>query len=354
MAIPNTAREYRLPKSDVSHWETLTIQNVPVVSPSASEVLVKVHAVSLQYRDLLIAKGLYTLGLKEDLVPCSDMAGEVVAIGDAVKGFKIGDRVCANFFLDLVYGDADEHAKRTALGGAVDGVLIEYRVFPAHDDSPLQSLVHIPEYLTYEEASTLPCAGLTAYNALMGPVPLKGGDVVLVQGTGGVSMFGLQFAVACGATVIATSSSDRKLKVAQKLGAKHVINYKTTPDWDEEVLKLTNGLGADHIIEVGGPGTLPQSVNCVRYGKWIHDIGFVAGAGDVSCLPHELLKKNAILRGIAVGSRTQFEDMNRLLIATGLHPVIDKVFTFEQALEAYDYLDSQQHVGKVVIKVSKD
>jgi len=346
MPVPTTTREYRLPKADGFH--NLTLQEASIRTPKSTEVLVKVHAVSLQYRDLIVAKGQYPLGQKDNVVPGSDMAGEIIAVGDDVKDWKVGDRVCSNFAVDHIHGDVTEEIKLTGLGAPIDGVLTEYKLLPAH------ALVAIPEHLSYEEASTLPCAAVTAYNALMGPVPLKGGDTVLVQGTGGVSIFGLQLAVASGATVIATSSSDEKLKIAAKLGAKHLINYKKTPDWEKEVLKVTGGKGVDHVIEVGGPGTLMKSIECVRYAGSINVIGFVAGGGDVSSLPVQVLGKAVILRGILIGSRSQFEDMNKLIVAAGIKPVVDKVFNFEDARAAYEYLESQKHVGKVVIKVSKN
>ncbi|EPQ55973.1 NAD P-binding protein [Gloeophyllum trabeum ATCC 11539] len=346
MAIPTTTREYRLPKYDGYH--NLTIKEATLPPPKANEVLVKIIAVSLQYRDLMVSKGQYPLGHKDNVVPGSDMAGEIIAVGADVAGFKKGDRVCANFALDHVYGDVNEQIKNTGLGAPIDGVLTEYRNFPAH------SLVHIPAHLSYVEASTLPCAALTAYNALNGPTPLKAGDTVLVQGTGGVSIFALQLAKASGATVIATSSSDAKLKVAKELGADHLINYKQTPDWEKEVLRITEGRGVDHVVEVGGPGTLMKSLASVRYAGWVHVIGFVAGAGDTSNAPVVALSKAAMIRGILIGSRDQFEAMNRLIVANKLKPIVDKVFSFEEAQEAYAYLESQKHVGKVVIKVAKD
>ncbi|KAL1943205.1 hypothetical protein VTO73DRAFT_4280 [Trametes versicolor] len=346
MSVPQNTREYRLPKVDGFH--NLTLTEAPIPKLKATEVLVKVHAVSLQYRDLIVAKGTYPLGQKENVVPGSDLAGEIVALGPEVSGWAVGERVSSNFATDHVFGDPTPENKATGLGAPIDGVLTEYKVLPAH------ALVRIPEHLSYEEASTLPCAAVTAYNALLGPNPLKGGDVVLVQGTGGVSIFGLQLAVASGATVIATSSSDEKLKIAKSLGAAYTINYKTTPNWDEEALKITNGRGVDHVLEVGGPGTLMKSVNAVRYGGTISVIGFVAGQADVSELPIKVLSKGAIVRGILIGSRTQFEDMNRLITAVKLKPVVDKVFAFEDLRKAYEYQDSQQHVGKVVVKVSKD
>ncbi|EIW56497.1 GroES-like protein [Trametes versicolor FP-101664 SS1] len=343
MSIPQKTREYRLPKAD--GFDSLTLTESPIPKLKATEVLVKVHAVSLNFRDLVIAQGKYIAGQKENVVPGSDLAGEIVALGTEVTGWSTGDRVSSNFATGHVFGDVTEEAKATALGAPIDGVLSEYKVLPAH------ALVRIPEHLSYEEASTLPCAGVTAYNALLaGPNPLKGGDVVLVQGTGGVSIFGLQFAVASGATVIATSSSDEKLKLAKSLGATYTINYKTTPNWADE----TSGRGVDHILEIGGAGTIMQSVTAIRNGGTVSIIGFVAGQGDVSMLPLLVLGKAAIVRGILVGSREQFEKMNRLISANHLKPIVDKVFAFEDLRMAYEYQGSQQHVGKVVIKVSKE
>ncbi|KAI0374175.1 NAD-P-binding protein [Pilatotrama ljubarskyi] len=338
-SIPQKTREYHLPKVDGFH--NLTLTESPIPKLKSTEVLVKVHAVSLQYRDLTVAWGTYPLGdLKENLIPCSDLAGEIVALGDEVNGWNVGDRVCSNFATDQIFGEATEENKGTGLGGPIDGVLTEYKVLPAH------ALVSFPEHLSYEEASTLPCAAVTAYNALLGPIPLKGGDTVLVQGTGGVSVFALQLAVALGATVIATSSSDQKLEIAKKLGAAHTINYNTTPDWDVEVLKITHGKGVDRVVEIGGSGTIIKSMNCVRFGG--------NGQADVSELPVKVISKAVIMRGILIGSRHQFEDLNRLIAARKLRPVIDKVFSFEEVRKAYEYQASQRHVGKVVIKFSRD
>ncbi|EPS95802.1 NAD-binding protein [Fomitopsis schrenkii] len=346
MSIPTTTREYRLPKSDGFH--NLTLKEASIPAPKSTEVLVKVHAVSLQYRDLAVAKGQYPLGQKENVVPGSDMAGEVLAVGDDVKGWAVGDKVCANFSVDHIYGDPTNETKVSGLGAPIDGVLTEYKILPAH------SLVKIPDGWSYIEASTLPCAAVTAYNALLGQSPVKGGDTVLVLGTGGVSIFGLQIAVASGATVIATSSSDRKLEIAKKFGAKHLINYKTTPDWEKEVLRITGGRGVDHVVEVGGAGTILKSITSTRYGGVVSVIGFVAGAADLSILPGLILGKGAIVRGILIGSRTQFEALVRLINATGFKPVVDKVFSFEETRAAYEYLESQQHVGKVCVQVAKN
>nr|VWP01680.1 Glutamyl-tRNA synthetase (EC [Ganoderma boninense] len=303
MSLPQTTREYRLSKADGFH--NLALQEAPIPPLKSTEVLLKVHAVSLQYRDLVVARGQYVFGQKENVVPGSDMAGEIVAVGEDVAGWQVSDRVIPNFSLAHVFGEASEETINTTLGAPIDGVLTEYKVVPAH-------------------------------------------------GTGGVSIFGLQLAVASGATVIATSSSDKKLEVAKKLGAKHLINYKTTPNWEEEVLKVTKGRGVDHILEVGGPGTLAKSAKAMAFGGNLALIGIVAGAGDVSSVPTFVHGKGGNMRGILIGSRTQFEDMNRLIEAVSLKPVVDKVFDFEQLRDAYAYLESQKHVGKVVVKVSKN
>ncbi|KAF9465608.1 hypothetical protein BDZ94DRAFT_1306955 [Collybia nuda] len=326
MAVPITTREYHLPKMDFA--DDLTIRTKTIEPPSANEVLVKIHAVSLQHRDLMVATGTYFANCVNDLVPCSDMAGEVVAIGGDVKGWKKGDRVCANFITEHLYGDLDPNIQQT---------------FPPH-------------HLSYEEASTLPCAAVTAYNALLGPVPIKAGDHILVLGTGGVSIFALQFALASGAIVIVTSSSDDKLKTATKLGANHVINYKQTPNWDEEVLKITNGVGVDHVIEVGGDGTLAKSMKSARYGGHVQLVSFLAQKNVGVEISPIAVWKSITLRGVQIGSVAQFKDMDRLISANPekTRPIVDKVFPFEEAKQAYLYLNSQAHVGKVVIKVSKD
>ncbi|KAF7364295.1 Alcohol dehydrogenase superfamily protein [Mycena sanguinolenta] len=345
MTLPTTTRQHYFPQ--LGSFNNLVVQEVPVSAPKANEVLVKTHAVSLQYRDLLIAKDKNPGGAVENLVPCSDMAGEVIAVGEDVKEWKVGDRVCTNFHQDKLHNDSPNEL---VLGGPVQGVLTQYRTFPA------ETLVAIPSHLSYEEASTLPCAALTAYNAfLSGYEPLKAGDTVLVQGTGGTSLFALQFAVVSGATVIATSSSDEKLKIATKLGAKHVINYKKTPNWAAEVLKLTNGVGVDRVIELGGNATLAQSIASVRKGGSIDIIGVLGGLGDVPAVDiiGPCIFKQLKIRGIYVGSVVQFQNMNKLISANpeATRPIIDKVFGFDEAKAAYAHMDSQTHVGKIVIKI---
>ncbi|KAG7445443.1 alcohol dehydrogenase superfamily protein [Guyanagaster necrorhizus] len=338
--IPTTARSYYFPA--LGSYTNLTLQTTPLPALKSTYVLVKIHAVSLQFRDLMIALNRYSHGnLPENLVPCSDMAGEVVAVGSDVTRWEVGDRVCANFATDHLDGDVNAETTKSALGGGQHGVLTDYRSFPDN------SLVKIPGHLSFEEASTLPCAALTAYNALMGPKPVKAGDTVLVLGTGGVSIFGLQFAVASGANVIATSSSDDKLEIAKKLGATHTINYNTTPDWDK------GRRGVDHILEVGGPGTFEKSLASVRYAGYIHIIGSVSkNASTLTSVIGPCIGKAIILRGIRVGSVAQFESMNRLLRARPepTRPAVDRVFSFEEAVDAYAYLESQKHVGKVVIR----
>ncbi|KAJ7161922.1 alcohol dehydrogenase superfamily protein [Mycena crocata] len=347
MSFPKSTRQYSY--SELGSFDNLVLQDVPLHAPKLNEVLVKTHAVSLQFRDLLIANKQYPSPVQPNLVPCSDMAGEVIAVGEDVKRWKAGDRVCANFFLDKLNDEQTEETDSSALGGAVHGVLTEYRTFPAH------SLVEIPPHLSYEEASTLPCAAVTAYNALLsGYAPLKAGDTVLIQGTGGVSIFALQFAVASGATVIATSSSPEKLKVVKKLGAAHVINYRETPDWDKEARKITKGRGVDKVIEVAGNATLQRSIDSVKLAGSIDIIGLVGG-NDVP--PVDIIVptifRSLKIRGLYVGSVPQFQNMNRLIAANPetTRPVVDRVFPFEEAKAAFAYLASQAHVGKVVIKV---
>ncbi|KAF8957839.1 NAD-P-binding protein [Flammula alnicola] len=345
--IPKTTREYRLHK--LTGFQDLQLETGPVPHPKEGEVLVKVYAVSLNFRDLIIAKGGSPLPTKPSVIPGSDCAAKVILTGSPTSKFKPGDRVSPNFALDHVYGPPTEATKATCLSGEIDGVLGEYRVFPEH------SLVLIPDYLSYEEASTLPCAALTAYNALTGSgQPLKAGDTVLVQSTGGVAIFAIQIAHASGATVIATSSSDAKLEIARALGTKHTINYKTNSDWEKEVLKLTGGEGVDHVVEIGGPATWLKSLDALKYGGYLHVIGAQAGLADIRTIVIPIIQKSLNLHGVQVGSRTQFEALNRLLTASQIHPVIDKVFEFEQAREAYEYLSQHGHVGKVIIRVSKD
>ncbi|KAJ7704584.1 NAD-P-binding protein [Mycena rosella] len=335
-------REYRL--NEFQGFESLALTEIPTPTPGPSQVLVKIHAVSLQQRDLMVAKGKYPKPLQPGIVPVSDMAGEIVALGSGVANFSVGERVCANFAMPgFPFGD---------LGAEIDGVLCEFKVF----DADPQRLVRFPAHLTYAEASTLPCAALTAYAALYGPVPVKSGDVVLVQGTSGVSVFVLQFALAAGATVIMTSSSDEKLAITQALGAQHGINYVKTPNWEDEVMKITNGKGADVVIDIGGASTLIQSVNACKVGGWVQLVGVIGHAAtDLSALPLLAILRNTCMRGVLIGGVERFNAMNAHIAATALRPYVDpKPFAFGDAPAAFRYMDSRAHVGKVVVRVAED
>jgi NADPH:quinone reductase-like Zn-dependent oxidoreductase len=260
-----------------------------------------------------------------------------------VTRWKVGDRVCPIFTQGWLEGRRSSQKDRTALGaGDLDGVLREYGAF--HENG----LVRIPDHLSFEEAATLPCAAVTAWNALIDTGKLKAGETVLTLGTGGVSIFAVQFAKMHGARVIATSSSDEKLARVRKLGADETINYKKTPDWDKEVSRLTGGAGVDHVVEVGGAGTLAKSVNSARTEGIVYVIGVLASGGGLDHV--RVLMKGIRLQGIMVGSRQMFEEMNRAIVANGLKPVIDRTFPFEEAREALKYMESGSHFGKIVLK----
>jgi NADPH:quinone reductase-like Zn-dependent oxidoreductase len=323
--------------------DALKLDEIPSPIPGPGQVLIRLRAVSLNYRDLMITKGVYNPKLRLPFVPVSDGAGEVVATGAGVTRCKPGERVVACFMPGWIDGPPDESKARSALGAGEGGLLAEQAVLPE------EGLVPIPGHLSFEEAATLPCAGVTAWHALVSSGGLKPGDTVLVQGTGGVSIFALQFARLAGARVIATSSSDAKLERVRDLGASDVINYKTTPDWDKKARELTGGIGVDHIVEVGGAGTLPKSIRAVRIGGCIALIGVLTGGGEVNPMP--ILMKSVRVQGIFVGSRAMFEAMNRAISVAGLHPVIDRVFDFEQAPLALKHMESGAHFGKVVIRV---
>jgi len=319
-----------------------------ISAPAAHEVHVRIHAVSLNYRDLMVADGKYLSTGDAPVIPCSDGAGEVIAVGAQVTRFRVGDRVAASFFPDWVYGAPTPQNTAGALGAAVDGMLAEEVVL--HEDA----LVAIPSHLTYVEAATIPCAGVTAWNSLFVEGGLRAGNSVLLLGTGGVSIWALQLAKAAGLRAIITSSSDEKLERARGLGAAATINYKTTPEWQDEVLRLTAGQGVDLVLEVGGQGTLTRSIASTRMGGTVAIIGGVSGfgfGGELS--PFALIGGAKRLSGIFVGSRSMFEDLNRFLSVTEIHPVVDRVFPFEQARDAYAHLKRAAHFGKVVIEVSK-
>ncbi len=322
---------------------SLSLVERPDPMPGPRQVLVRVRATSLNYRDLLTVEAQSARAApKPDLIPLSDGAGEIVAVGPGVSRVKAGDRVAGCFMQKWVGGAIDEAAQASALGGALDGMLTELAVLEE------DGVVKLPHHLSFEEGATLPCAGVTAWHALVEIGAIRAGDVVLVQGSGGVSIFALQFARMFGARVIATSSSAAKAERLKKMGAEAVIDYRATPDWDKEALRLTGGRGVDITVEVGGAGTLPRSFLATRLGGRIAVIGLLTGAG-AQVDPMPILRRNLRVQGLYVGNKHMFEAMNRAIEAGGLKPVIDKVFPFAQAKEAYRHLKSQQHFGKIVI-----
>lgn len=324
--------------------EQITIEQP---TPGPDEVLIDMQAWSLNFRDTIMPLGGYLrndkIATNPPLVPLSDGVGIVAAVGERVTRFKQGDRVAGIFFQEWIDGDLKDADVDSALGGAIDGVLSEQVVLNQN------GLVHIPNGLSLEEASTLPCAAVTAWQALT-LASTKPGQSILMQGTGGVSIFALQFAKAFGMRTIITSSSDEKLERAKELGADETINYKTHPDWEEEVLRLTAGEGVDHVIEVGGLGTLEKSLAAARVSGRISLIGILTGFPDQNPSPLLSLFKRLTIQGIYVGSRTMFEEMNRAIEINNIKPVVDKVFDFDDAKSAYEYMQSGKHFGKVVIK----
>ncbi|OJJ02350.1 hypothetical protein ASPVEDRAFT_53056 [Aspergillus versicolor CBS 583.65] len=345
---PSTQKQWSV-KNGEQDFDGLVYGDAPVPTAGDSEVVVKLHGASLNYRDLIIPKGKYPFPLSFPVVPGSDGAGEVVEVGSKVKQFKKGDKVVTLFNQLHQYGPVDAAAASSGLGGAVDGTLRQYGVFNEN------GVVRAPTNLNFLESSTLTCAGLTSWNALYGLKPLLPGQTVLVQGTGGVSIFALQFAKAAGATVIATSSSEEKGKRLKDLGADHVINYKTQTNWGEIARGLTrDNIGVDHIIEVGGAGTLEQSFKCIKFEGVISIIGFLGGMNP-STIPNVLqtLSNICTVRGVYVGSKALMNDMINAIEANNIHPVVDgTVFTLEKTREAYEYMWAQKHFGKLTIQIA--
>ncbi|KAI0032645.1 NAD-P-binding protein [Vararia minispora EC-137] len=342
----NTA--WRLPSGGAG-ISALKKVSEPRPSPLLHQYLVRVRAVSLNFRDVAIANGFYGMPVKENVVLGGDLAGEIVEAGSATTKFKVGDRVTANFFPEHYYGSLESDPPN--LGGPIDGTLQEYRVFDE------MALLRAPAYLSYEELSCFPIAGVTAWNALLGGgTPLRPGQTVLFQGTGGVSIFGLQIAHAAGAKTIVTSSSDEKLELAKKLGATHVINYKKTPDWDKEAKKLTKGVGAHHVIDNVGIAEIERCFGSVARGGTISNIGFLGGMKQPKAVntPILALMSGSQMRGVQVGSKQQYEDLLEFAEVYQIHPYIHKVFEFDQVPEAVRYLESAQHFGKIVVKVGSE
>lgn len=316
--------------------------DAPEPAPARGEVKIRVRACSINYRDQLVPLGKYIGGpLTQDTVPLSDGAGEIVALGEGVTGLAVGDRVAGCFFQNWLSGPPNPQAGPALGASPAAGMLQDFVCLPAHGVVPLATS------LSYEQAACLPCAGVTAWNALMeGPRPLRAGESVLVLGTGGVSLLALQIAKAAGARVIATSSSDEKLERVRALGADALINYRQQPEWGAEAARLAGG-GVDHVVEVGGAGTLAQSFTAVGFNGEVSLIGVLTREGNTN--PHAMMFKGASLRGIFVGSRAMAVRLNAFVDAHGIAPVIDRTFDFEQAREAWDYQASPSLFGKVVI-----
>jgi NADPH:quinone reductase-like Zn-dependent oxidoreductase len=339
---------YPITQFGVDHLERVEL---PMLQTAPGMVLIKVHAVSLNYRDLMIVKGLYNPKMALPRIPCSDGAGEVAAIGEGVNRVRVGDRVCGIFMQRWLEGRLTAEKSKAALGGDVDGMLAECVLLDQ------DGVVRFPEHLSYEEAATLPCAAVTAWNALhhagepaSAALP---GETVVIQGTGGVSIFALQFAKLLGASVIGTSSSDEKLTRAYGLGLDAGCNYKEHPEWSGWVSDVTGGQGADRIIEVGGAGTFGQSLRATRVGGTIAQIGVLSGATTSEPLAlTPILHKQLRVQGIYVGSRAMFEEMNAAIATERLRPVIDRVFGFDLVREAFLHMESASHFGKIVIRMA--
>lgn len=334
-----SVRSYRA--SLGSGIDGIALRESAMPRPGPGEVLIRVHATSLSFRDLMILRGWYPLPVKEDVVLVSDGAGEVVEVGEGVTRVAVGDRVSASVFPYWIDGEwAAEFTPQ--LGGSLDGMLTEYAAL--HE----RALVRIPQRLSFQEAACLPCAGVTAWNALTGGKGTRAGDTVLTLGSGAVSLFALQFAKSFGAKVIATTSSDEKAATLRRLGADEVVNYRSSPSWPDRIRELTGGRGVDHVIEV--TGLLEPSVKTLTIGGEIAFVGLLErDAGLPPIDPSVLWTRTLTLRAIAVGTRAQFEAMNRAIEINQLKPVIDRVFSFDEAVDAYHYYEQASPLGKVVI-----
>jgi NADPH:quinone reductase-like Zn-dependent oxidoreductase len=336
-------RAYQLPKGGAG-IDALAKVERPDPKPAYRQVLVKVKACSLNFRDLGIVRGSYRMPVRDNMIPLSDGAGEVIETGPGVSRVKVGDRVAGNSFQRWFGGEPAADVHKSALGGGIDGMLADYAVLEE------DGVVKLPPHLSFEEGATLPCAAVTVWHAMMEHAKLKAGDTILLQGTGGVSIFGLQFARAMGIRAIITSSSDEKLKRAKTLGAALGINYKTTPEWEKAAMDFT-GSGVDQVVEVGGAATLTRSFGAIRVGGSVTLIGGLSG-GASELNPGLIFSRRANVRGISVGSTQMFEAMNRAIDVSAIKPVIDKVFSFADAPEAYRHMASGAHFGKIVVGVA--
>lgn len=336
-------KAYRIPQFGLDRLEIVETET-PI--PGPNEVLVEVHAVSLNFRDLRVAEGKYDPRMRLPRQPCSDGAGEVVQVGAGVSRFKNGDRVTSIFMQNWIEGPLTAAKSRGALGGDVDGMLA------THVALSEEGLIPVPAHLTYAEAATLPCAAVTAWHALVHAAAVKPGDTVLIQGTGGVSIFALQFAKLLGARVLGISSSDEKIERAKALGLDAAVNYRSYPDWARWAIEQTGGEGVDLVVEVGGQGTFNKSLKAVRVGGTVAQIGVLsAGEEQISVLP--ILHKQISVRGIYVGSRAMFEEMNRAIAQARFRPVVDHVYSFEEVPLALRQMADGSHFGKIVIDTSR-
>jgi NADPH:quinone reductase-like Zn-dependent oxidoreductase len=325
--------------------DSLELVERPIPSPRSGEVLVRVRAISFNYRDLMIVKGQYNPKMKLPRIPCSDGAGEVAAVGEGVTAWEPGDRVAGIFMQNWLDGPLTPAKAHGALGGDIDGMLTEYAVLSQ------AGLVRLPEHLSFQEAATLPCAAVTSWNALAAG-NLRPGATVLIQGTGGVSIFALQFALIQGARVLGISSSHDKLERACDLGLNAGLNYLENPDWERWVLDQTGGVGVDLVVEVGGAATLARSITALRIGGVIAQVGVLSGSADTVSLPIPLiLHKQARIQGIYVGSRRDFEQMNKAITLAQLRPVGEN-FPWTQAGAALARMDEGSHFGKLVLTVA--
>jgi NADPH:quinone reductase-like Zn-dependent oxidoreductase len=338
---------FRLPSKGAG-YEAIKETSEPIPKISPHEVLVKIHATTLNFRDLVIADGRYPFPAKDNVVPLSDGAGTIAEVGADVAGLQKDDWVIANFDITNLYGTQKdwEHG----LGGPIDGMLRQYAAIPA------SAIVKIPKTtkLSWSQLAGLVCTGTTAWNSLYGNIPLKPGQTVLFQGTGGVSMTGLMLAKAAGAITIITSSSDDKLKMAKdKYGVDYMINYKKTPDWDQEALKITDGRGVDFIIENGGSGTIAKSIECIARGGIISVVGFLDMAKEMPDVASLVLGKGCVVRGINVGAKQLTDDMVAFVCGKNLDMPVEKTFGFsrDEVLKAYKYLEGATHVGKISIEI---
>lgn len=338
-------KAYHLEK--VGSLDGIVLREQEIPSPGPVEVLVRIRATSLNRRELMIMNGNYPLPSKPDVIPFSDGVGEVVAIGSDVKGVTLGDRVAGSYFPYWVKGKLSWESMIQQFGCSMDGMLAEYAIMP------VVGVVHIPEHLTWEEAATLPCAALTAWSALNGPEPIQPGDTVLTLGTGVVALFAIQLAKALGARVISTTSSDEKAERLHVLGAEEVINYRTIPEWSKAVRSYTGGKGVNRVVDTGGSDTLSESIKSTAPNGEIALVTAIGKRPMIEIEPQVLAASLLTIRRLLVGSRTDFENMNTIISQSGLQPVIDSVFAFEDAKEAIQYYAAGKNFGKVVIRGKK-